>query len=297
MQLPSPSSDQPAWGRVGVIAAVGFVIGVVWPRLAGISLGPNPPADTRPAAAQSATAKTGAPAAAALASNTIAIVPPDPSAVSANGTFEQTVIVPASEITLCRNEKGKTPEQCDALAIDPLLQPRIKELAKCPSAMGLSGKLQLVLELDFKRKTIKVQRLKSKLPRTTIDGVVRCTERSLAGLSLDDLAHENLRYVVEYNLAFYPPGKSPETEAQQAADEKAPAAAAVAENPDGAGAQDKTAAVRWNSVQIRETPNGTAIGKVTRGTSVKVLGKKEKWVQVEYSDGKKGWVYGDALNF
>jgi len=41
--VPSKADDQPSWARVGVIAAIGFLVGVAWPRLAGVRLGPSLP--------------------------------------------------------------------------------------------------------------------------------------------------------------------------------------------------------------------------------------------------------------
>jgi hypothetical protein len=43
VQVPSPDEDRPQWKRVAVIAAVGFVVGIVWPRLAGVRMGPSLP--------------------------------------------------------------------------------------------------------------------------------------------------------------------------------------------------------------------------------------------------------------
>ena len=43
--IPSPQRDQPAWSRVGVIGLVGFLVGIAWPRVAGVKIGPAVPAD------------------------------------------------------------------------------------------------------------------------------------------------------------------------------------------------------------------------------------------------------------
>jgi hypothetical protein len=64
---PSPSADAPSWSRVGVIAALGFIVGVAWPRLAGVRLGPSlPDVASSPVAAMSASAPAGPPTAEAL---------------------------------------------------------------------------------------------------------------------------------------------------------------------------------------------------------------------------------------
>src|SRR5580692_10159420 len=41
VHVPPPGADRPSWMGVGAIAVAGFVIGVAWPRLAGIRLGPR----------------------------------------------------------------------------------------------------------------------------------------------------------------------------------------------------------------------------------------------------------------
>src|SRR6185295_17705679 len=51
VEVPTPDRDSPAWVKVGVIAAVGFVIGIAWPRVMGVKLGPNAPGEAAAAAA------------------------------------------------------------------------------------------------------------------------------------------------------------------------------------------------------------------------------------------------------
>ena len=45
VEVPKPEQDKPELGRVGIIAAAGFAIGVAWPWLAGVRLVPSPPND------------------------------------------------------------------------------------------------------------------------------------------------------------------------------------------------------------------------------------------------------------
>jgi hypothetical protein len=289
IELPPPEADQPAWGKVGVIAIVGFVIGVAWPRLAGISLGPNPPADAprlavTTAATPSASARMTATPTADASGKPIALMNTTGAAGALN---EQTVVVGQVEISRCRDAKGKTVPQCDAIAVDPLLVPRLKDLAKCPSAIGLTGKVAVGVELDFKAKTLKVQRAKAKLPRTTLDGLTRCVEQKFSGVSLDDLAHEQARYSLSYNVDFFPPGHSPDAESEKPkTTDTAPATPAEA----------KTGKVAWNSCQVRDAPrNGNVIGKLAKGTEIKLLEQKDGWWRVPYGDKGEGWIFGGAL--
>src|SRR5258707_14963673 len=71
IEVPRPEADRPAWGKVGIVAAAGFVIGMLWPRLTNTRIAPNPPADNVAAAVASAIAPPSsatAPSAPALAS-------------------------------------------------------------------------------------------------------------------------------------------------------------------------------------------------------------------------------------
>src|SRR5579883_1379774 len=86
VQVPSPAQDRPSWGRAGIIAAVGFLIGVAWPRLAGIRPGPALPEaspSAPPAAATAADRGSGA-APAAPATTAPAAAVPSPTAAPAS---------------------------------------------------------------------------------------------------------------------------------------------------------------------------------------------------------------------
>jgi hypothetical protein len=45
IHIPASKDDAPPWLRVGVLAAVGLVAGLLWPRLVGLRLGPSAPAE------------------------------------------------------------------------------------------------------------------------------------------------------------------------------------------------------------------------------------------------------------
>src|SRR3954468_20312435 len=52
IEIPAPEADRPQWTQVGIVAAVGFVLGILWPRYTGTRIAPNPPSDSGGAAAQ-----------------------------------------------------------------------------------------------------------------------------------------------------------------------------------------------------------------------------------------------------
>lgn len=283
VQLPSPEEDRPAWGRVGIIAILGFAIGIAWPRLAGISLGPNPPVDApRLTTSNAAPAKTSLSAATSATSvafkNTTVGSNTEPSASN-----EQGLSLGEGEIVRCRDLKGKSPGSCDKLAIESTFEPRLKELSRCPSALGLSGKVTFEFDLDFKNKTLKVQRAKAKLPRTTLDGLTRCVEKSFNGVSLDEIAHENNRYTLAFEASFLPPGTQ--------TPEQTPVI------PKGTTLENKTGKIVWGSCQVREAPSKAAsvLGKLPRKTELKLLEEKDGWYRIEFNGKPQAWVFGSAV--
>ncbi len=277
MELPPRSADSPAWAKVGLIAVAGFVVGVAWPRVAGWKLGPDVPSDARAATSAREAREKKEPALMATTQATAATsAAPGPS----GDGFE----VSAVEITRCRDAKGKVVDKCDELALDPLLQPRLRDLTKCPSAIGLTGKVQLGFDLDFKHKALKVQRAKAKLPRTTLDGLTRCAERALSGVSLDDLAHEQVRYSAEYKLSF---GAAPEPAKDEPPKDAKPDAAPEA----------KAVEITWRTTQVRKEPKtGAVIARLSKGAKATVLEQRDGWYRIEFGEPKKqGWVFREAI--
>jgi hypothetical protein len=45
VEIPEAGADKPLWGKVGMVAAAGFVIGVAWPRLTSTRIAPSPPSE------------------------------------------------------------------------------------------------------------------------------------------------------------------------------------------------------------------------------------------------------------
>ncbi|MEO7330995.1 MAG: SH3 domain-containing protein, partial [Minicystis sp.] len=45
--IPKAGADQPIWSRVGIIGFAGFVIGIAWPKVAGVKVGPAVPEDLK----------------------------------------------------------------------------------------------------------------------------------------------------------------------------------------------------------------------------------------------------------
>jgi len=303
VEVPRPGADQPVWSRVGIIGLVGFVVGIAWPRVAGIKIGPAVPADLRAQVEASASpsvpvapargAREGGADAGAPASPASAAAPTDPDAPpSAN---QEMVVVGPGKTLKCWDKKDKKLDDCDKLAFDPIAVKRLRELGRCPSALGLDGKMNLGLELDFGKKEVSVKRIKrgSSLPSSTVAGVVQCAGHDFGEVSLEEVAHKHRRYSLEYALTFYGPGKHPDGAGSAAPD--AGNGETAAGSPPGEGEATGSALVAWDTALLRKEPqDGEVVARLVRGTKVKIVGKQGDWYKVE-SGSKTGWVYRGTI--
>src|SRR5690242_2743021 len=147
VEVPPPDADRPAWGKVGIVAAAGFVIGILWPRLTNTRIAPNPPADNAAAVVASASA---APLAAPAPPPTSVQAPESPQAAG------PAIQVGPGVILSCRDGKDENKDGCGSLEFDPIAVPKIKALSQCPAASSASGKLSIGFDVDFRKKAVKV---------------------------------------------------------------------------------------------------------------------------------------------
>ncbi|MGK3995397.1 SH3 domain-containing protein [Sorangium sp. So ce1024] len=285
VDIPRPGDEQPVWSRVGVIALVGFVVGVAWPRLAGVRVGPSVPGDGKPAAESAAAAAQ--PAAAAAAPGTAEPEAKPPEAAK----DQQQVVVGPGKITRCSDRKNKKIENCGELQFDPIALPRLKELAKCPAALGVEGKLPIGFELNFEKKEVQVAKgKKTTLPASTVSGILQCAAREFSNVSLEEVPHKYRRYSVVYTATFVPPGaEAAKTETGSEDQEKA-AGTTTSET-----AASGLATVSWDTALVRGAPKeGDVVMRLVRGTRVKLVGRQNDWYKIEHR-GKTGWVYRGSI--
>lgn len=253
--------------HVLIIAGVGFLIGVVWPRLAGVSLVPEAPIEEDNGVGQE-TASTTSPVASAAPAEIIELLP------------EDRLNIGPVKVTSCSKGSEKS-NKCDAIEIDDLVHPHLIALLGCPAAEGMFGTLSLGFKLDFVQgKVGNVESGRSTdLPASSAKELLRCAERELGAVSLNALPHQFDTYQVFYVLEF----KTPE-----------------------AAAQDKTsvtpasgkATVQWRTGLIREEPerDGKVVARLLTGAVVVVTGRTGEWYRVKYDDkGREGWVHGAAI--
>jgi hypothetical protein len=283
IDVPTAEADRPAWGKVGIIAAAGFVIGIVWPRLTNTRIAPNPPADNAPAAVASASAAPPVLAAAPA----VASVAPAPAAPSA----DQGIMVGPGAILSCRDSKDEMKDGCGSLEFDPIAVPKIKALSQCPAASSAQGKLSIGFDVDFRKRAARVLLGKSTtLPRDKAEALVKCADTSFDKVSLGAVPHEHRRYTVFYTASFAGQSKTAEPTNDKPAVEGPVAGTTTSESP-----ASGNSTVTWDVAIVRETPKtGAIVGRVLRGSKVKVLAHQGEWYRVQYGS-IIGWVYRGTI--
>jgi hypothetical protein len=291
VNVPRAAEDRPSWLKVGVIAAVGFAVGVLWPRLAGVRMGPSAPGDTAPAASAPAAprpaegpAPSGAPA--VLASTSAA--PTSASAPVAASAAAPHVVVSRGAVVACKTDEGENlrgGQACGGLVgFDHIARPRLSRIKECPAAEGGSGRLSVVFALDFKGNRINFDIGKStSVPNT--EAIAACVKQSFSGVSLGAIDRDHPRYTVSYNVTLNP-------------GEPGAAAAASGGATPAATADAPTASVVWEVAIVRDAPRtGQVIGRLQRGTRIRVGQGQDNWYRVRYGTGfsSEGWVYRGSI--
>lgn len=316
VQVPSPAEDHPQWRRVGVITAIGFLIGVLWPRLAGVRLGPSVPEATGSSAASEApvvepsSASSPAPAsppAASAVAPASAVVP----APAASATPTVSVAVGHGVVFACKTSDGDSIKgsECGSLpGLDGLVMPRLRKLADCPDAVSASGKVHFVVHLDFPRGAVGVE-LGRGHGVSSPDALLACAKTDIAKLSLVGVPHDNPRYSVAYTVAFAPaPATSPSASASGSAVRTGGEVEGTKSPNTGAGAglrepargepAEGNAQVVWEVAIVRDAPkSGKVVGRLPRGAELHLGQPKDGWYPVKFGDGfaGDGWVYRGAI--
>ena len=220
VEVPAPDRDSPAWVKVGVIAAVGFVIGVAWPRVMGVKLGPSAPGEAAAAAASAAASAKAAgrapeaPPASVNAKSVPALGAPSSSAM-AIGSGAASAAVPAGppqvsvqrgSVIACKTSDGesKKGKECGALAgLDNVVPPHLRKLATCSAAEGQTGKLSFVATAVFPSGGLSWDVGKSSTVGN-LEGITSCLKTHFSGVTATGVAHEHNRYTVAYNVTFAP---------------------------------------------------------------------------------------------
>jgi hypothetical protein len=272
VEVPSPREESLRLGRVGIIAGIGFVLGVLWPSLAGVDLVPSPPQEraSRSADDPEDSATDAKPSGAAVAA-------PDPPKLA------DRLKVGAAQWTSCRSADDKPGKDCQLAALESLLEPHLLALATCEAAKDAEGMLSLGFDLEFSTKQIGNFRSgkSTSFTRDKTEGLIECAKNQVGSVALDGVEHAHDRYTVFYVLEFI----EPQTGGGDAGveGEVVPASG--------------RATVGWHVALIRATPpEGDVVARLLSGTQVIVTGRQGDWYRVKYdAKGREGWVFKSAI--
>ena len=314
VEVPAPDRDSPGWVKVGVIAAVGFVIGIAWPRVIGVKLGPSAPGEAAAAAAASASAS-------ARAAGHAPDAPPASVTAKASGTplgsasTLASAAVPAGppqvsvlrgNVISCKTSEGdsKKGKDCGSIAgLDNVVPPHLRKLATCGAADGQTGKLSFIATAVFPSGGLSWEVGKSSTVGN-LDGLTNCLKTHFSGVTATGVAHEHNRYTVAYTVTFAPPaveaaplGKNDKTD-KNAKDDAADKNAKddKTDKPDLAAGSEAT--VGWEVALVRDVPKtGAVVARLPRGSKVKLGAIKDGWYAIKFGDGfaSDGFVYRGAL--
>jgi hypothetical protein len=288
VDIPRPGEDRPAWSRVGVVAAIAFAVGIAWPSLLGVRIGPDVPGKHDKAEPVPAEPEASAEDEAGVPEGRL------PSAPAGRAvTKHQTVNVSDGKLVGCRDKDKKKVDSCGTLKFDRIAKPKLAELAKCPSALGLDGELSIGFEIDFEGKKVTVLKGEdTTLPTSTVRGVLACAAEEFGEAELHKVAHTHRYYTVFYDAEFLPPGTPIEEDG--ADDEKGTPAEAAGAESEGDGTKGM-ASVSWDTALLRKQPkDGEITARLMRGTRVKLLDRQDDWYRVD-AGMATGWVHKQAI--
>jgi hypothetical protein len=286
VDVPKTKDEPLKLGRVGIIAVVGFGVGIAWPHLAGVRLVPTLPNEASSSGPDLSGAPEERPQASAMAS---AVAPPPAPEKAPQAPEEQPPVVGEAQVTSCSDGGGRL-KNCDDVDIDRVARAPIEALG-CEAARGVTGVLSLGFELDFK--TERVTRVSSgkttSLSEKEQSALLDCYRQAFTKVSLAGIPHEHQRYTVFYRVELKGTKAPAVSVLGPVEGERAPAEVIPASG---------TATVTWNTALVRETPDreGKTIARVLQGTRVGVTGRSGDWYRVKYdAKGSQGWVFRTAI--
>jgi hypothetical protein len=272
---------------LGGVAAIALTVGILWPRACGLKFGENA---EEPAASVSPSAEPPPPEPSVVAS----VSPPPVASVGNEAPALANVLVGKSTLMQCSDPPGPDmkPSKCGEHGLDPQVVPKLEQVASCPAVAGVSGKLALSIDLNFKTQAIKVVAGKGsstikngKRDDKAIEPLLVCIRGTLKELLAGEGAPkpEHLRYQLAYPITITAQASTPTPSASV---EKEKAASGVA-------------TVQVDTAIVRDAPStsGQPIGRLSRGTKVSTIGTSGNWYHVKFgdNDAQEGWIFRTNL--
>ena len=284
IDVPNPKQETLRFGRVGLIVTAGFLVGILWPRIAGFKLVPSVP--NQPAESSSADV-TGAPGEVKGPTAVPSAAEPEPPPAETAPSGDRLQISEPQFLT-CKQANKKKAEECDHVEFDRLARSHIRGLAACAGAERMVGVLSLGFDLDFATQSVKsVKSGKSTtLSQADSDTLIACEKTELTNVSLVGIAHKHEQYSIFYKVEFL--------KADSAKPDSAPTDVAPADVTEASG----HATVAWDVALVRSSPSrdGAVTARVLQGTRITVTGRRGDWYRIKYDvKGNVGWVYRTAI--
>jgi len=282
VEIPTPQDDQPRLVQVGIIAAVCFALGILWPALSGVSLVPSAPNKEKEQKSPTEKVKP-KPERPEQAPNPLAEVPVGHNVPQGpQKSDEARAEVDKSLVVNCHDENDRRLSQCDNPGFDTIARDRLLALSQCEAANEPDGVLSIGFELDFKQEKITriISGKSTTVDNSAADALIECAKREFRTATLRGVEHTHSRYLIFYMVQLHPPGA---------------VVGEAAEDP--MVSATGTATIIWNSARIRSQPeDGEVRARLLYGTKVVVSGKQGDWYRVRYdAKGSEGWVHRNAL--
>ncbi len=293
VQRPSLARDKPNFATLGLVGALLLGLGWALPRAACGSRGAENA--TEEGLAGGAASASAEPAPSVEPSASIA---PSTSASAASGPETPDVAAVAvgkSTLAHCQDPPAAElkPSKCGDHAFDGTVVAKLQALSSCPAAAGVTGKLSIGVDVNFKSAALKITAAKSSVVQRggrrddkAIEPILACVRASLkelASAAADSGAtRDHARYVVYYPVTI-----------------TAPAAGTTAPAPSSSAPGEKpatgSATVQVDTAIVRDAPHmtGQPIGRLSRGTKVTTIGTAGHWFHVRFgeNDAQDGWVF------
>lgn len=288
--VPKPADEQPRFGRIGTIAAIGFVLGVAWPGLARVQLVPQPPGEAKNPLASPSSSAPGIDSAQAAAS-----AGPLRAAPAASKDIGPRVRL--ADIISCVDADGRKRRKCDAPSLDPVLVEPLKGLLACDGAEGHYGMLSLGFDLDFgsgQVASFTVGR-STTLDASLARSLAECAKEKLTQFDVSAVEHNFASYRLFYLVEFVRPAADDKSSASP---ESAPTEPTNSDAPEGELlGQSGRATVTWDVAIVRKAPkDGDIVARVLGGTRVVVTGRQGDWYRIKYdAKGEEGFVFKSAI--